>query len=229
MEMRKGISAVLAGVMALAALPVSAMSASAEGAYALGDVDMDGFITGHDAAMVTHALYVDNEALTAEQLKLADVNGDGVVDQSDADWIHENQVYALGQIDVFTMNACTIYEQSYTVARMGAGKARPLEKGVALLENGYYEDALPEVCYNLMDVNGDGVLDNEDVFVTVLDVALRGACEMDTIYFTEKRYDLGEDLVLAWVDADAAGERENVWDQIKAGVEHSIRYGVENA
>ena len=52
---------------------------------------------------------------------------------------------------------------------------------------------------------------------------------MDTIYFTEKRYDLGEDLVLAWVDADAAGERENVWDQIKAGVEHSIRYGVENA
>ena len=77
MKMRKGISAVLAGVMALAALPVSAMSASAEGAYALGDVDMDGFITGHDAAMVTHALYVDNEAMTAEQLKLADVNGDG--------------------------------------------------------------------------------------------------------------------------------------------------------
>ena len=37
-----------------------------------------------------------------------------------------------GQIDVFTMNACTIYEQSYTIARMGAGKARPLEKGVAL-------------------------------------------------------------------------------------------------
>ena len=31
MKMRKGISAVLAGVMALAALPVSAMSASAEG------------------------------------------------------------------------------------------------------------------------------------------------------------------------------------------------------
>ena len=56
MKMRKGISAVLAGVMALAALPVSAMSASAEGAYALGDVDMDGFITGHDAAMVPRAL-----------------------------------------------------------------------------------------------------------------------------------------------------------------------------
>ena len=73
MKMRKGISAVLAGVMALAALPVSAMSASAEGAYALGDVDMDGFITGHDAAMVTRALYVDNNALNDEQMRLADV------------------------------------------------------------------------------------------------------------------------------------------------------------
>ena len=67
--MRKGISAVLAGVMALAALPVSAMSASAEGAYALGDVDMDGFITGHDAAMVTRALYVDNNALNDASVK----------------------------------------------------------------------------------------------------------------------------------------------------------------
>ena len=41
MKMRKAISAVLAGVLALSALPISAMSASAaEGAYALGDVDM---------------------------------------------------------------------------------------------------------------------------------------------------------------------------------------------
>ena len=127
MKMRKGISAVLAGVMALAALPVSAMSASAEGAYALGDVDMDGFITGHDAAMVTHALYVDNEALTAEQLRLADVNGDGVVDQSDADWIHENQVYALGQTDkAFQMDATTIYYQSYCIAADGAGNSGEL-------------------------------------------------------------------------------------------------------
>lgn len=56
MKMRKVISAVLAGVLALSALPISAMSASAEGVYALGDVDMDGFVTAHDAAVVSLSL-----------------------------------------------------------------------------------------------------------------------------------------------------------------------------
>ena len=87
MKMRKAISAVLAGVLALSALPISAMSAGAEGAYAPGDVDMDGVITGHDAAVVSRYLHVDNTLLNADQLALADVNGDGVVDQADADWI----------------------------------------------------------------------------------------------------------------------------------------------
>ena len=40
MKMRKVISTVLAGVLALSALPISAMSAGAEGAYAPGDVDI---------------------------------------------------------------------------------------------------------------------------------------------------------------------------------------------
>ena len=207
MKIRKGISAVLAGVMALAALPVSAMSASAEGAYALGDVDMDGFITGHDAAMVTHALYVDNEALTAEQLKLADVNGDGVVDQSDADWIHENQVYELGQTaKKFRMDAMTVYYQMYCIAADGTGNngklQYSLEKGADLSENGSYDsengfcdEVLPEVCYNLLDVNGDGVLDLEDAFLTVFDVCHMGCGASNTIYFTENRYDLTIDTM----------------------------------
>ena len=79
MKMRKVISTVLAGVLALSALPISAMSAGAEGAYAPGDVDMDGFVTAHDAAVVSRALYVDETALNDEQKQLADVNGDGVV------------------------------------------------------------------------------------------------------------------------------------------------------
>ncbi len=200
MKIRKGISAVLAGVMALAALPVSAMSASAEGAYALGDVDMDGFITGHDAAMVTHALYVDNEALTAEQLKLADVNGDGVVDQSDADWIHENQVYELGQTaKKFRMDAMTVYYQMYCIAADGTGNngklQYSLEKGADLSENGFCDEVLPEVCYNLLDVNGDGVLDLEDAFLTVFDVCHMGCGASNTIYFTENRYDLTIDTM----------------------------------
>ena len=224
MKMRKGISAVLAGVMALAALPVSAMSANAEGAYALGDVDMDGFITGHDAAMVTHALYVDNEAMTAEQLRLADVNGDGVVDQSDADWIHENQVYALGQTDkAFQMDATTIYYQSYCIAADGAGNTGELhyslKKGADFAGEDYY-DEFPEVCYNLMDVNGDGTLDNDDLFITLFDVSYMGAAIKKTIYFEENRYDLSVDSIRTWCDANTSGEVAADWNDIH----NSINY-----
>ena len=51
--------------------------------YAPGDVDMDGFVTAHDAAVVSRALYVDNNLLTSEQKKLADVNGDGKITPDD--------------------------------------------------------------------------------------------------------------------------------------------------
>ena len=83
--MKKGkvVSIVTAGIMALAALPALPAGA-AEEIYCLGDVDMDHVITGHDAAMVTRYLNVDPHLLTEEQLMLADVNEDGVVDQSDA-------------------------------------------------------------------------------------------------------------------------------------------------
>ena len=206
MKMRKGISAVLAGVMALAALPVSAMSASAEGAYALGDVDMDGYITGHDAAMVTHALYVDNEALTAEQLKLADVNSDGVVDQSDADWIHKNQVYELGQLQKdFSMNPTTAFFQLLYIAKTGAGVAYPLEKGVDLSDSNTYDDALPEVCYNLLDVNGDGVLDNTDALITLVDLMYLGTGAIKTIYFEEGRYDLAMESIPGTIHINISG------------------------
>ena len=207
MKMRKGISAVLAGVMALTALPVSAMSASAEGAYALGDVDMDGFITGHDAAMVTHALYVDNEALTVEQLRLADVNGDGVVDQSDADWIHENQVYELGQMDKTSqLDVVTVYFQLYCVARSGAGNACSNVKDADLLDSVLdYNDEFSEVCYNLMDVNGDGVLDNTDALTALVDVGFMGAGIQKTIYFEEGRYDLTMDSIPETVNINVVG------------------------
>lgn len=81
--MKKGkvVSIVTAGIMALAALPALPAGA-AEEIYCLGDVDMDHVITGHDAAMVTRYLNVDPHLLTEEQLMLADVNEDGVVDQA---------------------------------------------------------------------------------------------------------------------------------------------------
>ena len=115
MKMRKAISAVLAGVLALSALPISAMSAGAEGAYAPGDVDMDGVITGHDAAVVSRYLHVDNTLLSADQLALADVNGDGVVDQADADWIHESETIHIGCIKNSPngIDSTTVYYQMF--------------------------------------------------------------------------------------------------------------------
>lgn len=93
MKKRKVFSFLTAAVMAMAALPVSAVSA--EGEFALGDVDIDGIITGHDSAMVSRMLNVDSELLTEEQRTLADVNEDGTVDQTDLEWIHENEVYEI--------------------------------------------------------------------------------------------------------------------------------------
>lgn len=93
MKKRKVFSCLTAAVMAMAALPMSAVSA--EGEFALGDVDMDGIITGHDSAMVSRMLNIDPDMLTEEQMKLADVNEDGTVDQTDLEWIHENEVYEI--------------------------------------------------------------------------------------------------------------------------------------
>ena len=74
MKMRKVISTVLAGVLALSTLPISAMSAgAAEGAYAPGDVDMDGVITGHDAA-VREAARVTEEKVELDESEKEQMN-----------------------------------------------------------------------------------------------------------------------------------------------------------
>ncbi len=92
------IVAAIAAVASVSSL--SAFSVSAESAYALGDVDMDGVITGHDSALVSHYLNVDTDSLTTEQYNLADMNQDGIVDQSDADAIHAEEVYRIGDVDL---------------------------------------------------------------------------------------------------------------------------------
>lgn len=97
MKTRKAISFLTAAVMAVSALPILSVSAE-ESTYALGDVDMDGYITGHDAAMVSRYVLDNSYTLTEEQLALADVNADGAVNQVDADWIYANKVYMLGDI-----------------------------------------------------------------------------------------------------------------------------------
>ena len=69
MKMRKGISAVLAGVMALAALPVSAMSASNRGRRRLPK-----HVCRHLGCNAAHRVYVDAVDLLRGQ-RLAAVVG----------------------------------------------------------------------------------------------------------------------------------------------------------
>ena len=95
--MKKALAFLTASVMALGSLPFLSVGAES---FAPGDVDMDGVLTGHETALVSrHLAYGDNN-LSEEQLKLADYNGDGVVDQTDADAIHENEVWKLGDVDM---------------------------------------------------------------------------------------------------------------------------------
>ena len=96
---QKAVAVIAALLLSVCTLG-SAGSATAESTAALGDVDMDGIITGHDSAMVSHYLYVDAASLTDEQLVLADMNEDGTIDQTDADLIHEQEAYTIGDVNL---------------------------------------------------------------------------------------------------------------------------------
>ena len=142
--MKKALAFLTASIMALGSLPF--LSVGAEDAFAPGDVDMDGVITGHDTALVSrHLAYGDNN-LSEEQLKLADYNGNGVVDQADVEAIHENEVWKLGDVD---MNGrlnlddamAILQEYSYAVAGRIVGNLPP-------------ENAFTDVQKNLADVGG---------------------------------------------------------------------------
>lgn len=167
--MKKTLSVCMAAVLALASLPVLGVSA-AETTYALGDVDMDGVVTGHDTAMVSRYVLDDTYSLTDEQLQLADVNEDGVVDQADADKLyHEMQVYRLGDTDMdgraVLMDAENIIIYS---AKIAAGT----------------ETDWTSVQMNLADANLDGKVDNYDACY-ILYGYVRQAAGQNAIYNEE--------------------------------------------
>ena len=140
--MKKTLCACMAAVLALASLPVLGVSAE-ETTYALGDVDMDGVVTGHDTAMVSRYVlgYI---TLKEEQLKLADVNEDGVVDLTDVTKLYnEKQIYVLGDVD---MDGVVTGHDTAMVSRY-------------VLDDTY---TLTEKQLKLADVNEDGVVDQAD-------------------------------------------------------------------
>ena len=149
MKTRKSFACIAAVILSLTAVPV--LSVSAEGStYAQGDVDMDGTITGHDSAMVSRHLLDSTYTLTDTQLSLADMNGDGTVNQADADAIHQNEVYALGRTD--DTNTISMDTAAFCLA--------------------YYRQAVEDISsdgftftqteLNLLDVDADGKVTLDD-------------------------------------------------------------------
>lgn len=199
MKNRKVVSILTAAVMAFAAMPLSVMSASAaEGAYALGDVDMDGVLTGHDAAVLSRYLHVDSNAMTAEQLQLADVNGDGTVDQEDLEWIHANQTSPLGVYDdVYGyMSSVDAANQLIIAAYEGCGKLVIDNDAPSLNGRKFLDDPrVTQVEYNRLDVNGDGDIDGKDVVDTLVMTACTGAGLPIEKCFEMGRYDYSADLL----------------------------------
>ena len=141
--MKKALAFLTASVMALGSLPFLSVGAES---FAPGDVDMDGVLSGHDTALVSRHLARGDNSLSRKQLELADYNGDGVVDQTDVEAIHENEVWELGDVD---MNGrlnlddalAILQEYSYAVAGRIAGNLPP-------------ENAFTDVQKNLADVGG---------------------------------------------------------------------------
>jgi hypothetical protein len=147
--MKKFFTALTALTVSLASLPVFSAYA-AETTYALGDVDMDGIVTGHDTAMVSRYVLDDTYALTDAQLQLADVNEDGTVDQTDADILYQDlQVYSLGDVNLDGEAVPTVSSASSVCLYYA-------KTNVGLPSD------LTQVQLNLADCNLDGTLDITD-------------------------------------------------------------------
>ena len=113
-KLTKLLSVLSAGVLAVCAAPVSAFAGEQDfvptweevyrkgyepeyalgkdlSLYSLGDVDMDGELTGYDACIIlsnfTDLLAGFSDVLTEDQLKLADVDGEAVWFEDDEKWV----------------------------------------------------------------------------------------------------------------------------------------------
>lgn len=177
------------------------MTAFADTAYETGDVDMDGIITGHDAAMVSRYLLEEDYPLTEEQLSLADINGDGDVTQTDADEIFGMQAHELGKVvlddSVSYRHLDDASEVCLYYARNGAG----------------LETTLSDVQKNLADVNIDGAIDMQDVSMILGLFALRGAALIGADEVIDGVYYYSED------PASPAYIGDMYWTNIKDGIE----------
>ena len=131
----------------LGSLPVCTAAAAEN---LLGDVDGDGVITGHDTALISRYLYDDSFSLTAEQLARADITRDGQVTAEDAIWLHANyEQYALGDVD---LDGSVTIDDGLNCMRF------------IMQKNGFSssDTTYTEVQQNLMDADGNGIINIDD-------------------------------------------------------------------
>lgn len=158
----KALSFLTAAVMSVGSMGFSVF---ADTAYELGDVDMDGVVTGHDTAMVSRHLLDESYDLTEEQLSYADVNRDGAVTQADADKLYSDmEEYALG---------CVYFGFRYNPKSQGLCDASIILDYYSYAGAGMEYDWTP-VQENLADLNLDEKVDLVDCGLVLALYALRG-------------------------------------------------------
>ena len=147
-----------------------------------GDVDQDGILTGHDAAMVSRYLLDDSYTLTEEQLAFADINEDGTVDQADADMLYEVQKYHLGDVgDEMNDLWCPQIEDATVILEYYAHKAIGKEY------------AFTELQEKLADLDLDGDADMYDAHFALM-IFARVVVGLDAIFAEEGIYYCSSDI-----------------------------------
>ena len=162
--MKKFLACLMASILAIASLPVSAGAAEFD-PFPPGDVDRDTYITSHDAAMVSRYVLRGDNRLTDKQLKLADINQDGVVDQTDADLIHQQALengYFLGDAD---LDGDVWMEDAFQIAQAHAQNAAILRGDITVPWMRFFS----KLQINLADMTGFSYPDvSLDAAMTVL-------------------------------------------------------------
>lgn len=146
------------------------LAGAAVSSFAIGDVDMDGIVSGHDTAMVSRYALDDTYRLTDDQLLLADVNADGTVNSTDADILYNDmQVYSLGDADM-------------------DGSISPDDASFILEYILAPNEALSQIQINLADVNLDENITINDSGA-VLNICARNAAQLSDFEEASKYYD----------------------------------------
>ena len=164
MRKNKLFALLMSGLITVSAMPVVSVSAEE---YALGDIDMDGVITEHDAAILYRILDEETgviepgyrysndasketaEPLSEEQKVLADMNDDGVIDYTDADIILEKSEYKLGDVnmdgEISVEDAgLALYEYAYIAAGFSGKNLTKVQENLAAV-SAKNEDWTPSV------------------------------------------------------------------------------------